>query len=338
MRTVGVRRRRVERQRLDPCPAVSWRFLAALIWSSRHYQGYQNSILQAFSHRKMRNTLRLLAVVKPGRYLEAGNPTGLTGLFTHPAPRSTLLYLYGATLDKLKTFPEHSVYRQSTEALTKHRMKIIESIRPEGYDEWAKKAAEKIEKFPEAFQPGGDYVKKSAGGQDFVTVEEHGDEDQEWRSVEGFATSEEKSAEAAKLKKGRRQDYKKVVNWQPEPPLEASQYVRHLDFLDIICVLRYADVLVRRISDAENQIGGGLIEEVIQLAEGELKLVETMAESQVYVHRPLTTHGRRTHIFLRANADVHCRWEELEEKPPQGQWDYFARDQHTPGTQEPPNK
>lgn len=41
-----------------------------------------------------------------------------------------------------------------------------------------------------------------------------------------------------------------------------------------------------RISDAEAQIGAGLIEEVIQVAEGELKLVDTMVESKVYVLRP----------------------------------------------------
>ena len=33
----------------------------------------------------------------------------------------------------------------------------------------------------------------------------------------------------------------------------------------------------------ETQIGGGLIEEVIEVAEGELKLVNTMSESQMYV-------------------------------------------------------
>ena len=33
----------------------------------------------------------------------------------------------------------------------------------------------------------------------------------------------------------------------------------------------------------ETQIGGGLIEEVIKVAEGELKLVNAMSESQVYV-------------------------------------------------------
>lgn len=189
----------------------------------------------------MRNTLRLFAVVKPGRYLEPGNPTGLTGLLTHPAPRSALLYLYGATLDKLEVFPDHSVYRQSTEALTKHRMNIIESIKPEGYDEWAKKAAEKIEKYPEAFQPGGNYVRSSSGGQDFVTVEEKEFEDQEWTSSEGPRSP---AAEIALLKRGRRQDYSEVVEWEPEPLLEASQYVGRLDFSNMIYFSQYADLLV----------------------------------------------------------------------------------------------
>lgn len=88
----------------------------------------------------MRRTFRLLASVKPARYLEAGTPTGLTGLYTHPSPRSTLLFLYSTTLDKLKAVPEHSVYRQSVEALTKHRMAIVEGAVPPGYDEWAAKA------------------------------------------------------------------------------------------------------------------------------------------------------------------------------------------------------
>jgi NADH dehydrogenase (ubiquinone) 1 alpha subcomplex subunit 5 len=33
----------------------------------------------------------------------------------------------------------------------------------------------------------------------------------------------------------------------------------------------------------ENQLGAGLIEEVIQVAGGELKLVDIMAEAKVYV-------------------------------------------------------
>lgn len=87
----------------------------------------------------MRAAVRLLASVKPAQYLEVGAPTGLTGLFTHPSPRSTLLYHYNSTLDKLKQIPESSVYRQSTEALTKHRLSIIEQTKPAGWEQWQDK-------------------------------------------------------------------------------------------------------------------------------------------------------------------------------------------------------
>ena len=46
----------------------------------------------------MRNSLRLLAKVKPGKFLEANTPTGLTGLTTHPAPRPALILTYRETL------------------------------------------------------------------------------------------------------------------------------------------------------------------------------------------------------------------------------------------------
>jgi len=38
---------------------------------------------------------------------------------------------------------------------------------------------------------------------------------------------------------------------------------------------------VSRISELENRIGAGLIEEVIQVAEGEHKLVDAMVEAKV---------------------------------------------------------
>ena len=94
----------------------------------------------------------------------------------------------------------------------------------------------------------------------------------------------------------------------------------------MLCLTR----LVRRISKVETQIGAGLIEEVIQVAEGELKLVDTMMEHKVYVSpEPFDN------ILIMLTPD---RWGELEEKPPVGQWVYFSRDQHTPGTQEPPSR
>jgi NADH dehydrogenase (ubiquinone) 1 alpha subcomplex subunit 5 len=62
------------------------------------------------------------------------------------------------------------------------------------------------------------------------------------------------------------------------------------------------------ISDLESRLGAGLIEEVIQVAEGEHKLVDVMAEAKV--------------------------WEPLEEPAPEGQWSYFERMTHTK-TQKP---
>lgn len=60
----------------------------------------------------------------------------------------------------------------------------------------------------------------------------------------------------------------------------------------------------------ETKIAAGLIEEVINVAQGELELVDTMLENKV--------------------------WEELEEKPAPEQWTYFPRDRNTGTTQAPP--
>ena len=180
----------------------------------------------------MRTTLRLLASVKPGagRYLEPGNPTGLTGLFTHSSPRSTLIYIYGSTLDKLKSLPERSVYRQSCEALTKHRLQIIDGIKPAGWDEWAQRAAEKLEKHPEIFRPGSSrHVYGEAGGLGFVETQEPADDlDNEWdgeqnsATLEGTRSTQEGKANFWMATKSN-PDQGDPVTWEPEPPLEASQ-------------------------------------------------------------------------------------------------------------------
>ncbi|EGV61272.1 hypothetical protein PSN45_001387 [Yamadazyma tenuis] len=57
----------------------------------------------------------------------SGNPTGITGLYQHPNPRPALISLYNHTLSLLDTkFPKHSIYRQSVEALTRNRLKVVE--------------------------------------------------------------------------------------------------------------------------------------------------------------------------------------------------------------------
>jgi NADH dehydrogenase (ubiquinone) 1 alpha subcomplex subunit 5 len=161
----------------------------------------------------MRRTFRLLASVKPARYLEAGQPTGLTGLVTAASPRSTLLFLYHSTLEKLRAVPEHSLYRQSVEALTKHRLALVQATKPEGYDAWAQKTDAvlkdlKSERFrikagPHWSGVAGKVVKRD--GKMFLFREEPSDVDpryQEWDgepdvggAMEGSRTKEEREAE-----------------------------------------------------------------------------------------------------------------------------------------------
>lgn len=190
----------------------------------------------------MRSTFRLLASVKPGRFLEPGNPTGLTGLFNHPAPRSTLIYLYSATLDKLKALPDTSVYRQSAEALTQRRLKIVEAVKAEGYDAWAERARNKIAEHPEVFNtPEGGvdhdeekHVKTVRHGRSFVSTRLQDEPDErleEWDGeevgppeLEGTRTREERADQKVVGKKRPGSDEKTVI-WEAEPPLDASQCV-----------------------------------------------------------------------------------------------------------------
>ncbi|KAI6047600.1 Ndufa5, NADH-ubiquinone oxidoreductase subunit [Pisolithus marmoratus] len=50
--------------------------------------------------------------------------TGITGLAVHPNPLPELARTYESTLSVLSTIPHASVYRQSAEALTKHKLDI----------------------------------------------------------------------------------------------------------------------------------------------------------------------------------------------------------------------
>ncbi|KAF2662660.1 hypothetical protein K491DRAFT_700395 [Lophiostoma macrostomum CBS 122681] len=238
----------------------------------------------------MRAVSRLLAAVKPAQYLEAGAPTGLTGLITHPSPRSSLLYLYHSTLDKLKELPESSIYRQSTEALTKHRLKIVDSVKPKGFEEWQQYVKMQVADDPEGF-----VTEETAGGTRIIPATSEVIDPRltasEWdgqriRTIhEGIKTPEQRQTLGHATTHHNIDRRFKNVKLQREPPLTAEQ-----------------------ISDIESQIGAGLIEEVVQVAEGEQKLAAVMVEARV--------------------------WEELEEKAPEGQWTYFERGGHT-NTQKP---
>lgn len=186
----------------------------------------------------MRAALRLFAAVKPvGRVLEPGAPTGLTGLLTHAAPRSTLVYLYSKTLDKLSQFPESSVYRQSTEALARHRLSIVERMVPAGLAEWKERVQKEISANPEAFEKHGVAVRHTANGKSFVTVleaQEVDEREEEWNSepveepaLEGIRTPAERANQKEALGYGRPEnlDKARAFRIEKEPSLTADQYV-----------------------------------------------------------------------------------------------------------------
>ncbi|WVR06106.1 hypothetical protein IAU60_003136 [Kwoniella sp. DSM 27419] len=53
--------------------------------------------------------------------------TGITGLEPHPDPLPALKTILSSTLSTLNAIPPTSVYRQATEALTKHRLQVVEN-------------------------------------------------------------------------------------------------------------------------------------------------------------------------------------------------------------------
>ncbi|CAK1364155.1 NADH-ubiquinone oxidoreductase [Cercospora beticola] len=246
----------------------------------------------------MRPAFRLLATVQRSgsQYLEAGAPTGLTGLLTHASPRTTLLYLYNDTLEKLKQFPEHSVYRQSTEALTKHRMRIVESVKPQGLKEWQQRVMPVVEANSSAFKT---IPVTTSDGEKAVNIiwkagaylgQSDPEDNLEYKGrapLEGPRTLSERESQGKQLSYDQIGHHTSIPEIEPEPPLTASQ-----------------------IGEIEQQIGAGLVEEVIQVAEGERELAQVLLDNKV--------------------------WEDLEEKPPAGQWVGHERaDRHTGTTQKP---
>lgn len=184
----------------------------------------------------MRSTLRLLANVKSAKYLEPFAPTGLTGLHTHPSPRPTLIYLYTAALQKLRAFPESSVYRQSAEALTKQRLQIVESTKPPGFEAWLERVRKTVGAEPERFatlrRPDGSFA---ALQRDATTDTPRG---QEWDGEgvefpsEGPARTAGEEAQFNKVidegvstKKDESDFFHDAMTWEAEPALEAEQYV-----------------------------------------------------------------------------------------------------------------
>ena len=183
----------------------------------------------------MRSSARLFATVKSAsKYLEPNTPTGLTGLLTHPAPRAALVYNYRTTLSKLTQLPTSSVYRQSTEALTKQRLKIVEETIPEGFDAYLERVKKQIDASPAAYGK----LKGSDGSFSYAALAENrpipwdggvNRQNAQSEGVNNLSAAEKKVAAAQKeidaqdraVKEG---ELPTVDDLETEPPLTAEQY------------------------------------------------------------------------------------------------------------------
>lgn len=192
----------------------------------------------------MRPSTRLFATVKSAaRYLEANTPTGLTGLQTHPSPRPALIYTYRRTLDKLAQMPQGSVYRQSTEALTKHRLAIIEAVIPDGHEAWLERVKKQIEATPDAYKklqnPDGTLAHEELYAEPIDVWDgkiKRGQQKQEGSNTKADAEAKgrELQAEVEKVDKAAIDgELPLVKDLEVEPPLTADQYV--FDYISI-CV------------------------------------------------------------------------------------------------------
>lgn len=129
------------------------------------------------------------------------------------------------------------MYRQSTEALTKHRLQIIESVKPEGYEAWEHRIQEQVKQNPEAFNTASAMVHELSDKRKFVSAslpQEVDEREEEWDGEpvqepqqEGIRSQHERRHQAAEVgandEAGGLQDVKYEL--EPEPPLSTQQYV-----------------------------------------------------------------------------------------------------------------
>ena len=126
--------------------------------------------------------------------------------------------------------------------MTRHRLAIVEGIKPAGYDEWASRTRQLVDEHPDVFSTpeggvehdGGKHVKSTRDGRSFVTTKQTQEPDerlQEWDGEkveapepEGTVSSAERASQAL-LGRARPGSDEKQIAWEPEPALEASQYV-----------------------------------------------------------------------------------------------------------------
>lgn len=279
----------------------------------------------------MRNTLRLFAEVsRQPNYLHIGAPTGLTGITTHRSPRPHLLYLYNQTLSALSQLPPNSVYRQSTEALTRHRLAAVEATVPAGLEEWRSRIAAHVEEHKgrtralcELMLKGKGYLPQDVQTEDERLVE--WDDDIGTERAEGPRGVESQGVDQAKdFGQGVEVEEQGKVHptIEDEPALTADQCVATSYWEERRVMLTSTQSIEDRARDWIWSDRGS--HQCCSRRAGARGADESSCcVSCDRIRHPIVV---RLHIF---------RWEKLEERSPEGQWDYFQRHRHTGTTQAP---
>jgi NADH dehydrogenase (ubiquinone) 1 alpha subcomplex subunit 5 len=74
-------------------------------------------------------TIQMFRLTRPLFQQVLKRTTGVTGIPVHPNPLPELSQTYEATLSLASTIPATSVYRQSVEALTQNKLKIVQDAK-----------------------------------------------------------------------------------------------------------------------------------------------------------------------------------------------------------------
>ena len=146
-------------------------------------------------------------------------------------------------------------------------MSIIEDAKPAGLEEWQQRVGELVEKHPDALRKV-----KVLNGEGYNVVFMEQKPDQSWRTEDDFLNSPYK--QKANLEGPR--DEEDVAGRGPELARD-----RVAEEASRVHIESEPSLSVEQVQDVEKRIGAGLIEEVIEVAEGEKRCVEVMWEGKV---------------------------------------------------------
>jgi NADH dehydrogenase (ubiquinone) 1 alpha subcomplex subunit 5 len=244
-------------------------------------------------------TFRVLAEAGTQR-LVPFSTTGITGILTHPNPRPALIAIYNHTLTLLSRLPEHSVYRRSTENLTRHRLAIVESVKPEGW-----------EAFQTELKSGKEYhgvqnIKDTAFDLRVIG--------KQFQAVAGMVSTQSPvvreflQKEVDRWRVGREPTAAEVGVTGDSVPIsglgeDGGQNIVELDpsatVQEVPLLPEEPPLFAEQVVELEEKLGGGLIEEIIDQGWEELTLIKEMEDAKI--------------------------WDPLEVQPEEGQWVGFER-------------